>query len=185
MPRFVCSILLLACSLVTVGCSSIPDGTEAVTGFDLQRYLGKWFEIARLDHSFERGLDCVTAHYSIREDGGVRVINQGVNLAHGEVKSAEGRAYFIGATDVGQLKVSFFGPFFGGYNVLALDDNYQWSLVAGPNRRYLWILARTPTLDEETYLALVTLAANMAFPVEELIRVNQGSACDSMRPAAQ
>jgi apolipoprotein D and lipocalin family protein len=111
----------------------------------------------------------------------VRVLNRGVKLAEGEVSEAEGRAYFIGDEDVGRLKVSFFGPFYGGYNVLALDDDYQWSLVAGPDRDYLWILARTPTLPEATYRDLVERAEAMAFPVEELIEVEQGEACDPWR----
>jgi apolipoprotein D and lipocalin family protein len=177
--------LLGASALLLAGCTGIPKGTEPVTGFELDRYLGPWYEIARLDHSFERGLDCVTADYSLRDDGGVRVLNRGVKLAEGEVSEAEGRAYFIGDEDVGRLKVSFFGPFYGGYNVLALDDDYQWSLVAGPDRDYLWILARTPTLPEATYRDLVERAEALAFPVEELIEVEQGEACDPWREEAR
>ncbi|MFO7649191.1 lipocalin family protein, partial [Halomonas campaniensis] len=107
--------------------------------------------------------------------------NRGVKLAEGEANEAEGRAYFIVDEEVGRLKVSFFAPFYGGYNVLALDDDYRWSLVAGPDRRYLWILARTPTLDEATYRDLVERARRMAFPVEELIEVEQGEACAPWR----
>jgi len=176
--------LLGASALLLAGCTGIPRGTEPVTGFELDRYLGQWYEIARLDHSFERGLDCVTADYSLRDDGGVRVVNRGVNLSEEEVDEAEGRAYFIGDEDVGRLKVSFFGPFYGGYNVLALDDDYQWSLVAGPDRSYLWILARTPTLPDATYRDLVERAENLAFPVEELIEVDQGEACAPWREEA-
>ena len=171
----------LSTALLLAGCTGIPKGTEPVTGFELDRYLGQWYEIARLDHSFERGLDCVTADYSLRDDGGVRVINRGVNLAEEEVDEAEGRAYFIGDEDVGRLKVSFFGPFYGGYNILELDEAYQWALVAGPDRRYLWILARDPQLDAATYEALVASAERMAFPVEELIEVYQGEACAPWR----
>lgn len=174
----------LVAVLVLAGCTGIPRGTEPVTGFELDRYLGQWYEIARLDHSFERGLDCVTADYSLRDDGGVRVVNRGVNLSEEEVDEAEGRAYFIGDEDVGRLKVSFFGPFYGGYNVLALDDDYQWSLVAGPDRSYLWILARTPTLPDATYRDLVERAESLAFPVEELIEVDQGEACAPWREEA-
>ncbi len=174
----------LGAGLLLAGCTGIPKGTEPVTGFELDRYLGEWYEIARLDHSFERGLDCVTADYRLRSDGGVRVLNRGVKLDEGEVSEAEGRAYFIGEESVGRLKVSFFGPFYGGYNVLALDDDYQWSLVAGPDRSYLWILARTPTLPEATYRELVERAERMAFPVEELIEVDQGEACEPWRVEA-
>ncbi len=188
LPRVASLSVPLSASLVAVlvlaGCTGIPRGTEPVTGFELDRYLGQWYEIARLDHSFERGLDCVTADYSLRDDGGVRVVNRGVNLSEEEVDEAEGRAYFIGDEDVGRLKVSFFGPFYGGYNVLALDDDYQWSLVAGPDRSYLWILARTPTLPDATYRDLVERAESLAFPVEELIEVDQGEACAPWREEA-
>ncbi|TDB01435.1 lipocalin family protein [Halomonas marinisediminis] len=174
----------LGVALLLAGCTGLPKGTEPVTDFELDRYLGQWYEIARLDHSFERGMECVTADYSLRDDGGVRVLNRGVRLDDGEVELAEGRAYFIGDEDVGRLKVSFFGPFYGGYNVLALDDDYRWSLVAGPDRDYLWILARTPSLDEATRQALVAEARGLDFPVEELIWVEQGRVCDTWRKEA-
>ncbi|CAD5248084.1 MULTISPECIES: lipocalin family protein [Halomonadaceae] len=174
---------LLGSSIVSMtlltGCTGIPDGTQPVTDFELDRYLGQWFEIARLDHSFERGLDCVTATYSLRDDGGVRVINRGYNLEEQEWDEAEGRAYFIDDESVGRLKVSFFGPFYGGYNVLELDEEYQWALVAGPNRDYLWILSRTAEMDSATEGRLRQRAAELEFPTEELIDVNQGEACPS------
>ncbi|WP_299235211.1 lipocalin family protein [uncultured Halomonas sp.] len=174
----------LGTALLLAGCTGLPKGTEPVTDFELDRYLGQWYEIARLDHSFERGMECVTADYSLRDDGGVRVLNRGVKLDDGEIELAEGRAYFIGDENVGRLKVSFFGPFYGGYNVLALDDDYRWSLVAGPDRDYLWILARTPSLDEATRQELVTEARGLDFPVEELIWVEQGQVCDTWRKEA-
>ncbi|MDR5901917.1 lipocalin family protein [Halomonas icarae] len=174
----------LGIALLLAGCTGIPEGTEPVSDFELDRYLGQWYEIARLDHSFERGMECVTADYSLRDDGGVRVLNRGVRLDGGEIELAEGRAYFIGDEDMGRLKVSFFGPFYGGYNVLALDDDYRWSLVAGPDRDYLWILARTPSLDEATRQALVAEARGLDFPVEELIWVEQGQVCDAWRKEA-
>lgn len=159
------------------GCTGIPDGTQPVTGFELERYLGQWYEIARLDHSFERGLDCVTADYSLRDDDGVRVINRGYNLEEQAWDEAEGRAYFIDDENVGRLKVSFFGPFYGGYNVLELDDDYQWALVAGPNRDYLWILSRSPEMDSATENRLRERAAELDFPIDELIDVTQGDEC--------
>ncbi|CAM0556599.1 lipocalin family protein [Vreelandella titanicae] len=174
---------LLGSSIVSMtlltGCTGIPDGTQPVTDFELDRYLGQWFEIARLDHSFERGLDCVTATYSLRDDGGVRVINRGYNLEEQEWDEAEGRAYFIDDESVGRLKVSFFGPFYGGYNVLELDEEYQWALVAGPNRDYLWILSRTEEMDSATEDRLRQRAAELDFATEELIDVIQGEACPS------
>ncbi|MFS8151299.1 lipocalin family protein [Vreelandella titanicae] len=174
---------LLGSSIVSMtlltGCTGIPDGTQPITDFELDRYLGQWFEIARLDHSFERGLDCVTATYSLRDDGGVRVINRGYNLEEQEWDEAEGRAYFIDDESVGRLKVSFFGPFYGGYNVLELDEEYQWALVAGPNRDYLWILSRTEEMDSATEDRLRQRAAELDFATEELIDVIQGEACPS------
>lgn len=149
-----------------------PKGVEPISGFELDRYLGKWYEIARLDHSFERGLNRVTADYSLRDDGGLKVINRGYNPDKNEWKEAIGKAYFVETPDIGQLKVSFFGPFYGGYNILALDKaSYQYALVAGPNRSYLWILARSPNLDALLVEQLVRKAQQMGFPVDDLIYV--------------
>lgn len=159
-------ILLSACAIA-------PKGVEPISGFELDRYLGKWYEIARLDHSFERGLSRVTAEYSLRDDGGVKVINRGYNPDKNEWKEAVGKAYFVEEPYIGQLKVSFFGPFYGGYNILALDKaSYQYALVAGPNRSYLWILARSPNLDTFLVEQLVKKAQQMRFPVDELIYVS-------------
>ena len=159
-------LLLSACS------TGIPAKVEVVKGFQLDRYLGTWYEIARLDHSFERGLDQVTADYSLREDGGVRVLNRGYKSEGERWSEAEGKAYFVGEPDVGSLKVSFFGPFYGGYNIIELDKtDYRYSLVAGPDRGYLWILARTPDLDPTTRDRLVSVARDLDFPVDELIFV--------------
>lgn len=154
-------------------CTGAPDGVQPVSGFELQRYLGTWYEIARLDHRFERGLTNVTATYSLRDDGGVKVVNRGYRSDDDEWDEAVGKAYFVGEPDVGQLKVSFFGPFYGGYNIVALDNsNYDYSLVVGPTRDYLWILARTPSLDQATIDRLVERAAALDFPTDELIFVS-------------
>lgn len=154
------------------GCTGVPDGVQTITGFELDRYLGTWYEVARLDHRFERGMSDVTANYSMREDGGVSVINTGFEAEKGEWASANGKAYFVGDPDRGQLKVSFFGPFYGGYNIVELDkQDYQYSLVVGPNRDYLWILSRSPQLDEEILSALVEKANSLGFPTNELIYV--------------
>ena len=162
-------------------CTGAPEGVEPVSGFELNRYLGTWYEIARLDHSFERGLSNVTAEYSLRDDGGVRVINRGYKAEDGEWDQAEGKAYFVGDEDVGQLKVSFFGPFYGGYNVFELDkERYQYSMVAGPDRSYLWILARSPDLDDAVLERLLAKAGELGFPLGELIMVDH----DSPPPAA-
>merc|ERR1711916_46831 len=108
-------------TLLLAGCLGYPKTVEPVQGFELQRYLGQWYEIARLDHSFERGLQGVTAQYSLREDGGVRVINRGYSEKKQQWQQAEGRAYFVRDEQQGYLKVSFFGPFYGSYVVYELD----------------------------------------------------------------
>ena len=155
------------------GCAlAPPPGVTPITGFDLDRYLGRWYEIARLDHSFERGLRDVTATYHRREDGGVRVLNRGYDERTGVWKEAEGRAFFIGDPTVGSLKVSFFGPFYGGYHIIALDhEQYAWAMIAGPNRDYLWILARTRTLPPDVRARLVEQAKALGFATDGLIWV--------------
>jgi apolipoprotein D and lipocalin family protein len=164
---------LLAAGLLLLGaCTGIPAGVEPVSDFELERYLGRWYEIARLDHRFERGLTAVTAEYSRRDDGGVRVVNRGYDADAGEWQSATGKAYFVDAPDTGRLKVSFFGPFYGAYNVIALDEDYRWAMVAGPSLDYLWILARTPALDDAVVSRLVDQAARLGFATGELIFVD-------------
>ena len=165
---------LLVFCLTLTGCLGVPQGAVPVNGFELDRYLGTWYEIARLDHSFERGLSKVTAEYSLREDGGVRVVNRGYEAAKGEWNEAEGKAYFIDETSVGQLKVSFFGPFYGAYNVIELDkESYQWSLVVGPDTDYLWILSRTPTMDKALVEQLLSRAKALGFNTQDIIFVDQ------------
>lgn len=164
-----------ACLLLTA-CLGTPDRAVVVQNFELQPYLGNWYEIARLDHRFERGLSHVTAEYALRDDGSVRVVNRGYNDEKGKWESAEGKASFIDRTDVGRLKVSFFGPFYGAYNIIALDQaNYQYSMVAGPDTGYLWILAREPQLDPVILEKLLSQAADLGFPVSGLIYPEQGA----------
>ncbi|HNP34318.1 MAG TPA: lipocalin family protein [Woeseiaceae bacterium] len=166
-------------SALFAGCTGSPDGTRVVSDFELDRYLGTWYEIARLDHRFERGLANVTADYSLRDDGGVKVVNRGFNTKTAEWDEAIGKAYPVGPPDRGQLKVSFFGPFYGGYNILELDaENYQYALVAGPNRSYLWILARSPDLPDRIVRSLVEKARDLEFPVDELIYVSHDVPAD-------
>lgn len=161
-----CLVFLLA------GCVSIPDGVTPVDNFQLERYLGTWYEIARLDHSFERGLSRVTADYSMNADGSVRVINRGYSSGENKWKQAEGKARFVKKPDMGFLKVSFFGPFYGSYVILELDrEKYSYALVCGPNRSYLWVLARSPGLSDEVKNALVAKAATLGFKTDELIFV--------------
>jgi apolipoprotein D and lipocalin family protein len=163
------ALLLLVPILLTGGCTGVPEGIAPVRGFDAERYLGTWHEIARLDHSFERGLEQVTATYSRREDGGLAVLNRGYDSAKGVWKSAEGRAYFQSTPDIASLEVSFFGPFYGGYHVFALDPEYRWAMISGPNRDYLWILARQPQLPAEILEDLIAKARAAGFDTDALI----------------
>lgn len=162
--------LALHLLLLISGCTGIPSGIEVVTGFELNRYLGTWYEIARLDHRFERGLTDIHAEYSLRPDGGVKVINSGYNSETGRRESAEGKAYFVETPDIGRLRVSFFGPFYGGYNIIALDKiHYNYVMITGPDRDYLWILSRTPKLDKPVLQDLLAQAKAQGFATEELI----------------
>jgi apolipoprotein D and lipocalin family protein len=171
--------LLVFAAIILAGCTGIPEGIKPVENFELEPYLGTWYEIARLDHSFERGLSNVTANYSLREDGGVAVLNRGYRAAKGEWDEAEGKAYFVGDSSIGRLKVSFFGPFYGAYNVFELGDNYEYSMVAGPNRSYLWILAREPQLPQVLLDELLSRAEAAGFDTSELILVEHDSVPDS------
>jgi len=166
-------MIAAATAVLLCACTGVPDGVDVVDDFDVARYLGTWYEIARLDHSFERGLSKVTADYSLRDDGGIDVVNRGFDTLQGKWDEARGKAYFVGANDVGRLKVSFFGPFYGGYNIIELDrERYQYSMVAGPSRSYLWILARSPDPDRAIIDRLVTRAAELGFAVEGLLFVD-------------
>ena len=162
--------------LLCGGCVRLPSGLEPVDAFDLNRYLGTWYEIARLDHSFERGLSHVTAEYSLGSAGAVNVVNRGYSQEKKTWKEAHGRAFFTDSPRIGKLKVSFFGPFYGGYNIIGLDrENYSYALVCGPSRSYLWILARTPSLDPQTLQNLVARAASLGFKTENLIYVDHAN----------
>lgn len=172
-PRFCLCLILLSLQACA---AKVPEKVSVVENFELERYLGRWYEVARLDHSFERGMSAVTAEYQPRDKGGIDVVNRGYIAKDDKWKEANGKAFFVNDSDRGQLKVSFFGPFYGGYNIMSLDNSaadYGWSLVAGPNTKYLWILSRTPEMPKAQYDALVAIAAEAGFPVEKLIRVDQ------------
>ncbi len=166
-----CLLLCLALVPLVNACTSPPDGVTVVSPFDVKRYAGQWFEIARLDHSFERGLSEVSATYRLEADGSVAVINRGFNAEKGEWKEAVGRALFTGDTNTASLKVSFFGPFYGGYHVIALDPAYRWAMVIGPNTDYLWILARDKQLPPGVREQLMAQAARLGVKTNELIWV--------------
>jgi apolipoprotein D and lipocalin family protein len=164
----VLTLILLA---LVAGCGQIPEGVEAVRGFDAERYLGTWYEVARLENRFERGLTRITANYSRRDGGGLEVVNRGFDAAKGEWREARGRAKFAGPSDVAMLKVSFFGPFYAGYNVVDLDPSYSHALVVGANRSYLWILSRQPDPPREVVERLIARAAALGFDTQSLVYV--------------
>ncbi len=167
-------LFLVAFFLIPACGGGIPEGLKAVDGFDVNRYLGTWYEIARFDHSFERGLTNVSAEYALRDDGGIDVLNKGYDRVKSEWKEARGRAYFMGEKTAGMLKVSFFRPFYGGYNILALDkENYSYSLVCGPDKSYLWILSRTKKIEDFNLSKLLALARGLGFATDKLIMIDQ------------
>ncbi|BDH47468.1 lipoprotein [Salmonella enterica subsp. enterica serovar Choleraesuis] len=163
----------LACTLVACSSPKPPRGVRVVEPFDASRYLGRWYEIARLENRFERGLERVTATYSLNDNGTIAVVNQGYDPSSAKWQRSEGTARFTGSPQRAALKVSFFGPFYGGYNVIALDKDYRHALVCGPDRSYLWILSRTPTIDDATRQHLLQQARLQGFDVDKLLWVRQ------------
>jgi apolipoprotein D and lipocalin family protein len=160
--------------VLLTGCTGIPEGLTAVDGFDVNRYLGTWYEVARLDHRFERGLENISATYTLRDDGGIDVLNKGWDTEDGEWHEARGKAYFVEQPDKGRLKVSFFGPFYGGYNIIELDKkDYAYSMITGPDRSYFWILSRTKQLPDATLQALIDRAGRLGFATDKLIFAKQ------------
>ncbi|MBN3494638.1 lipocalin family protein [Vibrio neptunius] len=163
---FVFAVLLIS------GCLGMPSEVKPVQNFDINRYMGNWYEIARLDHSFERGLSKVTAQYSLKDDGGVKVINRGFNAQLNEWKEAQGKAYFVRDSDQGYLKVSFFGPFYGSYVVFELEkDNYDYAFVSGPDNEYLWLLARSNTVEQAVIDKFISMSNERGFDTSRLIFV--------------
>lgn len=165
---------LLGLMATLAGCSTAPPpGLAAVTPFDVNRYAGTWYEIARMDHAFERGLSDVSATYRLLPDGSVQVTNRGFDGERKAWKEAVGKALFTGEANRGSLKVSFFGPFYGGYHVVALDPLYRWSLVVGPDLGYVWILARDRQLTPAVRQQLLEKARAFGVDVDRLIWVDQ------------
>lgn len=167
--KFIFSVFLA--TIFFSSCRTIPEGAAAITPFDKTRYLGKWYEIARFDFKFERGLNNVTANYSINEDGTIKVLNRGYDYEKKEWKDAEGKAKFAGDENVAALKVSFFGPFYAPYNVIALDDQYQYALIAGKNLKYMWILSRQTTIPDDVKQRYLKQAEDIGFNTSDLIWV--------------
>jgi apolipoprotein D and lipocalin family protein len=159
---------------LTIGGRTLPEGVEAIQGFDARRYLGKWFEVARLENRFERGLTHTSAEYFLLPDGTLRIVNRGYDPVQGRWKEARGRAEFVRSSDVAQLRVSFFRPFFGAYAVVELErEGYSYALVSGGTREYLWILARTPTLAPDIMASLKARARALGFAADRLVFPSQ------------
>lgn len=154
--------------------TTIPDGAKAVSPFNKDKYLGKWYEIARFDFSFEKNLNNTTATYSLNSNGTIRVENRGYNYKTGKWQKAIGKAKFTGSSDTAMLKVSFFGPFYGGYNIIALDKDYKFALVAGDNVDYLWILSRETAIPEEIKTEYLNIAKSVGYDLSRLIWVEHG-----------
>ncbi|SRR5690606_28190985 len=166
--------LLAFLALVLFGfnsCVSIPEKAEPVSNFDVNKYKGLWYEIARIDFKHERNMDNVTAQYSLNDDGSIKVLNSGYDYKKEKWEKAEGKAKFRGKKDIAALKVSFFGPFYSGYNVIALDDNYQYALVAGKDLDYLWILSRTTEIPEDVKNNYLEKAKKIGYDTTQLIWV--------------
>lgn len=156
--------------------SGLPDGAIPVSDFKLARYLGQWYEIARFNYRFERGLENVSAHYSLNRNGTVKVINRGQEIDTGQWKESTGKAKFAGEENTGMLKVSFFWPFYAPYNVIAIADNYQYALVAGKNLDYLWLLSRAPVMPDGVRNSFLQKASAIGYDVGKLVWTKQQAA---------
>ena len=152
-----------------LSCMTIPDKAAAVRPFDKNRYLGKWYEIARFDLKFEKNLNNTTATYSLNSDGSIKVLNKGYNTVTKQWKQAIGKAKFIKDDSIAMLKVSFFGPFYGGYNVIAIDPEYKYSLVCGNNLNYLWILSKEKTIPEDVKNDYLNIARDIGYDTKKLL----------------
>ncbi|MGF1747965.1 lipocalin family protein [Vibrio cionasavignyae] len=169
-------LAVLGIITLLTACTGIPSTVQPVGQFDLNKYLGQWYEVARLDHSFERGLDNVSAFYSSNEDGTVKVVNRGWDNEENEWSEAEGKAKFVSTPDIAHLKVSFFGPFYGSYVVYYLEDDYSVALVSGYNLDYFWLLSRSPTLPQGALERYIQIADSAGFDTDSLIFPNQDKA---------
>ncbi|CAM4378431.1 Outer membrane lipoprotein Blc [Comamonas aquatilis] len=156
------------------GCAvSVPKGIQPVASFDVKRYMGTWYELVRIDHHFEKGLTEVSAHYSLNDDGTVTVVNRGYDAARKEWREANGKASLLGDPSLAALKVSFFGPFYGGYNVVSLDDEYQTSLVIGDSLDYFWLLSRSKSIPEQKFRQLLEKAQGFGVDLSRVLVVAQ------------
>ncbi|MDR6761839.1 apolipoprotein D and lipocalin family protein [Flavobacterium sp. 2755] len=171
--KYIAPVLLGAgIAFVLYSCgSTIPKKAIAVTNFDKAKYLGKWFEIARLDYKWERNLDNVTAEYSLNDNGTIRVDNKGYDVKKDRWEQSIGKARFVKKDNVGMLKVSFFGPFYSGYNIIAVDSDYKYALVAGESLKYMWILSRETTMPESIKADFLIKAQEIGYNISDLVWV--------------
>ena len=170
--RITALFILLASAF---GCARSTRSIEPVRGFDVHRYSGKWYEIARFPHSFEKGLTHVTAEYGLEKNGTISVLNKGYDPQKQKWKSARASARFSGPKDMGLLSVTFFKPFSAPYKIIHLDkESYQYALLTSSSYKYLWILSRAPTMKRETLDSLIQKATSYGFDVTKLLLVEQG-----------
>lgn len=164
---------MLTLTLLTAiySCSTIPKGAVAIDPFEKEMYLGKWYEVARLDFKFERNLNNTTAEYSLNENGTIKVDNKGYNTKKGKWEQSIGKAKFVENDSIAMLKVSFFGPFYGGYNVIAIDPEYKYALVAGSSLKYLWFLSRDTKMPEAVKNDYLRIAKELGYETEDLLWV--------------
>ena len=168
------AVVITGAAVALPGCAvSVPQGVQPVSAFDASKYMGTWYELARIDHRFEKGLTQVSATYSLNADGSVTVRNRGYDPAKQARREAQGKARFLGQADEAALKVSFFGPVYGGYNVVSLDDQYQTALVIGSSTDYMWILSRSKTIPEAQRQGLLQKAQALGVDLGQVIRVEQ------------
>ena len=166
------SLTLLSASLLVMNsCNSLLKGVKTIQDFDKDKYLGSWYEIARLDFVFEKNLNNTTAEYSLNEDGSIKVVNRGYNFIKNKYVASTGKVKFAGDSNEGKLKVSFFGPFYSGYNIIALDSDYRYALVAGESLKYLWLLSREKTMPNNIKEAYLKTAEDLGYNTSKLIWV--------------
>ncbi|UFK97221.1 lipocalin family protein [Kaistella faecalis] len=160
--------------LIFSSCSvKIPEGATAVNNFEKEKYLGKWYEIARLDFKWEKNMEQVTAEYSLKDNGHIKVDNKGYNYVKKEWKQSIGEARFVEDEKTSRLKVSFFKPFWAGYNVIELAGDYQYALVVGDDLDNMWILSREKTIPEDIKQRFLSKAKSLGYKTEELVWTKQ------------
>ncbi|WP_018675916.1 lipocalin family protein [Riemerella columbina] len=163
------NIILGTLVLTATACVNIPEGVTAVQNFEVERYMGTWYEVARFDFKFEKNMKNVTATYTLQPDGSVKVLNKGYDTVKNKWKEAEGKAKFVGDSSVGRLKVSFFGPFYGGYNVVMMEPAYETALIMGNDTDYIWFLSRQKTLPEAVKQKFLAKAKAAGYDTSRLV----------------